>query len=163
MLDQFAEHVFDGSLRRELKQLIRQKATVTLLELRTAAIRWEREGMPGGSRGRSHSVPSIHSVQYAVHGGLRPATGSPMERSELSEIKEMMRQQQEQLNQLSQTVAMLQRPPLRPRNAIICRRCQQPGHIAQDCDGPRVTARTQAPQAVHSRAHGSSSHLLPGN
>ena len=46
--DQFAEHVLDGSLRRELKQLIRRQATVTLLELRAEAIRWEREGMPGG-------------------------------------------------------------------------------------------------------------------
>lgn len=163
--DQFSEHVFDGGLRRELKQLIRSKPTVTLLELRTEAIRWEREGMPGGARGRSHSVPSIHGVQYAVHGGPRPVTGSPTERSELAEIKDMMRRQQEQLNQLSQSVALLQRPsPRQHNNPPFCRRCHQLGHIAQDCDGPRVAARNQPPLVGHSRAHGSSSpSQLPGN
>ncbi|KAL2098387.1 hypothetical protein ACEWY4_007594 [Coilia grayii] len=162
--DQFSEHVFDGGLRRELKQLIRSKPTITLLELRAEAIRWEREGMPVGTRGRSYSVPSIHGVQYAVHGGSRPVADHPTDRSELSELKDMLRRQQEQLNQLSQSVALLQRPLPRPRsNSIICRRCQQPGHIAQDCDGPRVPARTQPALAGHSRAHGLSSHPTPEN
>ena len=130
--DQFSEHVIDGALRRELKQLIRRQPTMTMLELRAEAIRWEHEGMPGGARGRSQSVPSIHGVQYAVHGGHMPVSSSSIEGSELSELKDMLRRQQEQLNQLSQSVATLQRPYQRPRgNPIICRRCQQPGHFAQ--------------------------------
>lgn len=163
--DQFSEHVFDGALRRELKQRIRSQPTVTMLELRTEAIRWEREGMPGGARGRSQSVPSIHGVQYAVQGSYRPVSGSPTERSELSELKDMLRRQQEQLNQLSQSVAMLQRPPQRSRgNPIICRRCQQPGHFAQDCDGPRVPPRAQTFSTAHSRGNGQSSpHVPTGN
>lgn len=46
--DQFVEHVLDNTLRRELKQLVRRQPTATLLEVRSEAIRWEREGMPGG-------------------------------------------------------------------------------------------------------------------
>lgn len=46
--DQFIEYVSDCSLRRELKQLVRSQPTLTLLDVRGEAIRWEREGMPGG-------------------------------------------------------------------------------------------------------------------
>lgn len=61
--DQFVEHVMDSSLRRELKQLVRGQPTATLLELRSEAIRWEREGLPGGVRGRSFSLLSAHGFQ----------------------------------------------------------------------------------------------------
>lgn len=45
--DQFVEHVADSSLRRELKQLVRRLPS-SLLGVRSEALRWEREGMPGG-------------------------------------------------------------------------------------------------------------------
>lgn len=44
--DQFIEHVLDSALRRELKQYVRGTPTVTLLDLCSEAIRWEREGLP---------------------------------------------------------------------------------------------------------------------
>lgn len=142
--DQFTEHVLDSSLRRELKQLVRRCPTSTLLEVREEAIRWEREGMPGGARGRSYSVPSAHGIQYAVHSGARPPGGNSFQRSELSELKDILKQQQEQLNQLTQTVALLHntqhssqssRPPR--GGSVICRRCQRPGHYARECEAPR--------------------------
>lgn len=46
--DQF-ENVRDESLHRELKQLVRRQPTVSLLDARAEAIRWEREGTPGGA------------------------------------------------------------------------------------------------------------------
>lgn len=49
--DQFIECVLDNALRRELKQLVRRQPAVTLLDVRGEAIRWEREGRPGGARG----------------------------------------------------------------------------------------------------------------
>lgn len=47
--DQFIEHVFDTSLRQELKQLVWRQPTITLLDVRGEAIRWEQESMPGGA------------------------------------------------------------------------------------------------------------------
>ncbi|KAG1953659.1 hypothetical protein F2P79_009198 [Pimephales promelas] len=44
--DQFAEHVIDSDLRRELKRLVRQTPGMSMLEVRAAAIRWECEGRP---------------------------------------------------------------------------------------------------------------------
>lgn len=101
--DQFVENVIDGSLRRELKQLVRRQPAASLLEVRAEAIRWEREGMPGGARGRSHSVPSVLGlqcgVQSAIPGVILPQTG------ELLELKEMLKLQQEQLNRLTESLA----------------------------------------------------------
>lgn len=135
--DQFTEHVLDSSLRRELKQLVRRCPTSTMLEVREEAIRWEREGRPGGARGRSFSVPSAHGIQYAVHSGARSSGSDSPQRSELSELKEMLKKQQEQLNQLTQTVALLHgtRQPSHPPSGglALCRRCQQPGHFAREC------------------------------
>ena len=49
--DQFVEHALDSSLRRTLKQYVRNRPTASLLDARSEAIRWEREGQPGGFRG----------------------------------------------------------------------------------------------------------------
>lgn len=39
--DPFIENVADRSLRRELKQLVRRQPTISLLDARAEAIRWE--------------------------------------------------------------------------------------------------------------------------
>nr|XP_043898190.1 uncharacterized protein LOC122779681 [Solea senegalensis] len=76
LLDQFIEHVLDSALCRELKQLVRRQPTATLLDVRCEAIRREREGLPGGSRGRSHSLPTAYGLQYGVQ-GMWGKVGSP--------------------------------------------------------------------------------------
>ncbi|XP_051793567.1 uncharacterized protein LOC127530552 [Acanthochromis polyacanthus] len=132
--DQFTEHVLDSALRRELKQFVRGKPDATLLELRSEAIRWEREGLPGGARGRSVSLPAVHGFQYGVQGHLNPVQSVALSNPDWDELMELMKQQQEQLNQLTQTVASLHAPYLPNRTSgsrpVICRRCQQPGHFA---------------------------------
>ncbi len=71
--DQFVEHVLDSSLRRELKQMVRRQPSASLLEVRGEAIRCEREGLPGGSHGRSCSLPSAHGLQFSVQSRSIPA------------------------------------------------------------------------------------------
>lgn len=152
--DQFVEHVADSTLRRELKQLVRRQPSATLLEVRGEAMRWEREGMPGGARGRSQSVPLSYGLQYGVQGELHSVVAASPTSSEMGELREMLRAQQKQLNQLTQSFARLQdfrsRDRSPRRGPVICRRCQQPGHFARDCDGPRAPLRPSvvAPLAV---------------
>ncbi len=105
--DQFVEHVADNTLRRELKQLVRCQPNATLLEVRSEAIRWEQEGMPGGVRARSQSVLLSCGIQYGVQGGQRSDTGGSLP-SELRELREMLKVQQNQLNQLTQSFAQFQ-------------------------------------------------------
>ena len=92
--DQFVEHVLDGALRCELKQFVHWQPTATLLEVRSEAIRWEHEGLPGGVRGRSHSVPSIFSAHGRVQGSSQRGVGSP-QTPELRELCEMPKLQLE--------------------------------------------------------------------
>lgn len=138
--DQFVEQVLDGSLRRTLKQFTRRQPTATLLEVRGEAIRWEREGLPGGTKNHSHSVPSVLGFQYGVSSA--PVMPNQPQESALGEIVEMLRLQQQQINQLTENLSLLQSTENHTRRVargqVICRRCQQPGHYAQDCDGVRV-------------------------
>ncbi|XP_023201868.1 uncharacterized protein LOC111610943 [Xiphophorus maculatus] len=144
--DQFIEYVLDGALSRALKQYVRLKPAATLLDVRGEAMRWELEGLPASMRGRSNSLPLASSFQFAVRGGA-PSIVGPTQR-EVNELKELLKQQQEQLNQLTQSISLLQTAQGRSRSPrrgpIICRRCQQPGHIARECGGPRVAFRQQS-------------------
>ena len=156
--DQFVEHVSDCYLRRELKQFVRSHPTATLIEVRSEAIRWEHEGMPGGGRSRSNSVPAAFGFQHSAQAG-HPGYGKAGNSvgSELGELKEILRNQQEQLSQLTRSLAALNNVPrtqLKPRmNTVICRRCQQPGHFARECKGEYVAALPQPTSvAVHTNS-----------
>ena len=152
--DQFTEHVLDNSLRRELKQLVRRNPTITLLEVREEAMRWEKEGMPGGARGRSYSVPAAYSTQYAVRGGDRPARRDSLQSPQLTELMDMLKGQQQQLNQLTQSMVSLggMRPPSHSRRGgpWICWTCQQPGHRSWECEDQGRLPYAQLPSTARS-------------
>ena len=143
MRDQFIEHVLDKELRWELKRLLRSRPTMTLLEVREEAVHWERAGRSEGVRHPNYSIPPTLGVQYAEHG-----SGDLPRCLELSELTEMLKQQQEQLNQLMQVMAPLsdthRHHHLTQTGPVICRRCQQPGHLARKCNGRQ--ARTYPAQ-----------------
>ncbi|KAI2665183.1 Branchpoint-bridging protein [Labeo rohita] len=151
--DQFVEYVVDNSLRRELKQLVRRQPTIGFLEVRGEAIRWEREGIPGGSRSRSQSVPLVYGTQYGVQGEPCAGASSLSQKEEMNELRDML-QSQEQIAQLIQSVAHLHHSDTHSRSphrtSVICRRCQKPGHFARECDGERVPPRSQASSSLSS-------------
>lgn len=107
--DQLVEHVVDSALCRELKQYVRHFPTATLLEVRGEAIRWEKEGFPGGVRDRDYSHPLTCGLQCGVHTSSSPTPANTLE-SEWRALKELLKRQQEQLNQLTETVVSLQNP-----------------------------------------------------
>lgn len=139
--DQFIEHVLDPALRRELKRFARQYPESSLLDVRTEAIRWEREGYFEQPRVGSYTVvPSASSVQ---HVNMSPANVS---KSEIAELKAMLLKQQEQLNHLTQGLLALQTTSKSSAQArapnVVCRRCLKPGHYAREC----VNERAPQPQ-----------------
>lgn len=166
--DQFAEYVLDGALRRELKQCVRREPLLTLIELRAEAIRWEREGLPGGTRSRSHSLPSTYGIQYGVQGTPHPSAGGRLQQSELDDLKQTLKRQQQQLDQMTQSIAQLcatQQPRRSPRDQpLICRRCHRPGHFARECDGERARHPPYPPSsAVSAASGGAQPSPPPGN
>lgn len=74
------EHVIGSALCHELKQFVCRQPTATLFEICSEAIRWEREGLPGG---QSHSVPTVLGLQYGVKSGHQ-VVAHPPHVSELS-------------------------------------------------------------------------------
>ncbi len=77
---------------------------------------------------------------------------------ELLELKEMAAHQRGQLDVLSRWLEASQRPQSGSHGAdFTCWRCQQPGHLARDCDEPRVPAGRQPSPTTHPEGNGRAS------
>ena len=151
---------------------MRRETESTLLEVRAEALCWEREGLPGGARGRTYSLPSAYGIQYGVQGVPRPSWSSCSDQnnSEMNEIKQLLKQQQEQLTHLTQSLALMQghtqpRRPYHAQQLVICRRCHRPGHYARECEGERIYPHSQslAPADRAFRGGPQPSSTLPEN
>lgn len=89
---------------------------------------------------------------------LEAGVATSSSNTEMAELKHMLQKQQEQLNQLTEGLLALQaasrprnRPPARSPHpsTVICRRCQRPGHYANQCNNERVDFQIQQPQPSH--------------
>lgn len=153
--DQFVENVCDSDLRRELKRLVRGNPELSLLDVRTEAIRWEREGSPANIK--HHSISPFCAMQSSSvqHINSTPSTSTA---DQIAVLTALVHKQQDQLNQLTEAIKAMQVPqdPRPSRPSVVCRRCQQTGHYARECDNVRVspghanpprTPRTQAASA----------------
>lgn len=148
--DQFVENVNNPNLRRELKRLVRENPNYTLLDVRSEAIKWEREGGVVEGRANFHSVPTLCATQNVNM--PQQVLPPPDTASQLASLAALVQKQQEQLTQITQTLAAMQSPPPRSPgpNTVTCHRCQQPGHIARHCNA-RVRFRphsVRSPQVV---------------
>lgn len=144
--DQFCENVNDPTLRRELKKLVRDNESWTILDVRREATRWVEEGQTG--RDRSHPTVARNSeVHYTSQ-----CEATLTQTSELAEIKDLVLKQQAQIDML---VKQMGQAPTKapasqsysggryrraPDGRPICLKCDQPGHIARYCHASRPLA-----------------------
>lgn len=150
--DQFVEHVRDVMLKRELKRLVREKPSSTLLEVRSEALRWVEEG--NREVVASYVQPWCNLTQGRV---VEPESKIRFqETTELKEVKEMLRQQQVQINELTQRLEsfMSQKnessvTSTRQNSSRRCLRCNRFGHIARYCRQPwPIDANSRSPQVT---------------
>lgn len=163
--DQFAENVFDPSLRRELKRLIRQDSTISFFALRKEALLWAEDGDTSGKRVVNSCGVEADSVTET---NAVAAVRTPSPDPSLSEILDILRKQQAQLDDVTQKLAQVQtsnrlgvsRRQQQPRfdssGRPICFKCQGVGHIARNCQprgsqaiGPRQIRSEPMQGVVH--------------
>lgn len=97
--DQFCENVQDHTLCRELKRLVRQNFSLTLLDLHKEAMRWVEEEQPQRNRS-SRVVPHLFETQ-----AVATCEENRVVSSEFAEFKDMVRQQQAQLDLILKTLS----------------------------------------------------------
>ncbi len=127
----FADNVRDGSLRRELKGILRKKPEVPFADLREAAQNWEEDA--DGSRRSA---------------GVREGEVCLVEGQQALGLHQIVQQQQKMMGEMAASLKVLQeslqskgdargqawKPARRDGNGqLICYHCQKPGHIARSC------------------------------
>lgn len=97
--DQFAEHVRDNMLKRELKRHVRQHPSSSFLDIRSEAVRWVEEGENANKqRPRAYSCSAQGTTECEAD--LNVISAKP--NSEMSEVKETLRHQQAMLDVIMQ-------------------------------------------------------------
>lgn len=135
--DQFVERVRSGMLRHHLREVVRGKPRMTLIDIREEAIRWG-EDFDGGN--------NSHSSQCNVtRANITAATSAqePKQSPELLAITELIKNQQTQISSLAQQLqslqSMFEQTTAKLTKERKCLRCNKQGHIARYCRQPMPT------------------------
>ena len=169
--DQFAENVYDVSLRRELKKNIRQQPTISFFELRKEALQWGEEAECGVER-RRRVVGTCEKVEATpVEVGVVTAAVEAKPDPMLAKVLELLQKQQSQIDDLSQKLTTTMQtagskrtdtrkwqPRYDASGQPICFKCQKSGHIARFCSRS-TRSQDQSPPAVPAVGDGSAQIL----
>lgn len=156
--DQFIEGVFDTSLRRELRRLVREKPGSTLKDIRELAIAWSLEEKPCNSRvAKSRTV----TCENPANEGLCASISKERSCATLEDVIRAVSEQSKAIGEL--TIALKEglmkrdnvnksypqktksKPQFTNDGKPICFKCRGEGHIAKDCtqSKPNQTPSTQ--------------------
>ncbi|XP_059189929.1 uncharacterized protein LOC131972165 isoform X2 [Centropristis striata] len=140
--DQFVERVRDATLRHHLREVVRGKPGMSLIEIREEAIRWGEDFDKGSN---------FHSSQCNVTRADITATSvqEPKQSPEVLAIAELIKNQQTQISSLTQQFqslqSMFEQTTAKFRKEQKCLRCNKPGHIARYCRQPMPTTLRMNP------------------
>ncbi|XP_073331852.1 uncharacterized protein [Pagrus major] len=129
--DQFVERVRDGTLRHHLREVVRGKPRMSLIDIREEAIRWGEDF----ERGRnSHSSQcNVTRANITTATSVQESKQSP----EFLAITELIKNQQTQISSLTQQFqslqSMFEQTTAKFKEERRCLRCNKQGHIARYC------------------------------
>ena len=139
LCDQFAQHVADPILRKELKRVIRINPDIDFLDLRQEAILWsEEEECDRPCKRKDNVVPESTSVPTKASSDQNETKKSGDKEEILNELLNIVKKQGEQIDSLTKIVSERSTTTNSDRNygerrSIVCYMCNKPGHIARKC------------------------------
>lgn len=163
--DQFIEGLRDSALRRELRRLIRERPSSTLVDVREEAIMWCLDERPRGTNvARNRKIVGDGCDENVASGESSGDSRSDLA-STLQEVIKIMAQQGKAIGELTNAVRELtiqqatssmtnqpKKPKVTPKytgdGQPVCLRCEGIGHMARQCPARRIATDATASSAT---------------